>query len=73
MNKNRKRAISRGKFERCSKRAVRGMRVNAFTDCPKDSLNMVAAFVDSGFIYWWTYVHGAGKQYFRKSLVEALS
>ena len=76
MNKQKKRAISRGKFERCSCRAVRGMRVNAFDDYDRDTLTNHLCYVTDGFIYWQTFQFLDCKSvfhYFRKSINEALS
>ena len=76
MNKQKKRAISRGKFERCSSRAVRGMRVNAFNGYDRDSRTNHLYYVTDGFIYWQTVHfenHKPVFQYFRKSINEALS
>lgn len=76
MNKQKKRAISSGKFERCSARAVRGMRVNAFDGYAQDSRTNNLCYVTDGFIYWQTVNFVNCKpvfQYFRKSVSEALS
>lgn len=75
MNKQKKRAISRGKFERCSVRAIRIMRVNAFDDYDIDSLTNHLCYVTDGFIYWKTFQFVNCKpvsNYFRKSINEAL-
>ena len=76
MNKQKKRHISAGKFNRIKSRCVRGMYVNAFQSY--DSVNKTGhtCFVTDGFFYWAEVQFTGGKartEYFRKSLAEALS
>lgn len=77
MNKQKKRAISRGKFERASHRARRGMRVNAFDSfVDGEKPKWVDSYVVDGFMYWSEVNFVDFKpsyQYFRKSISEALS
>lgn len=67
MNKQKKRAISRGKFERVRAEAVeQNCWDNSF--CANDEL----AIAHNGFIYWTDHSTDTVK-YFRKSIKEALS
>jgi hypothetical protein len=76
MNKQKKRAISRGKFDRACEMSRMGMRVNAFTALDS-GCGHISAYVVNGFMYWAEYplVSWPNKpvtKYFRKSISEAL-
>lgn len=68
MNKNKKRHISRGKFERVYSREF----IYSFQTL-NDDMDYIVAVIKNGFFYWKECKFPNGEEvYYRKSLSEAL-